>query len=278
MTGGKITGPDGPNGLTDSYDPFQSFSTVSSQFEAAINATFDDPEAFIDEIVEAVLEMPPEDRFVASEDVILETLSDRFGHEDTFQAVFPLGPRWIENFLDELFSKAMTEIAKDAFKTRHGGDWLVALPVLQTSRLAFSRLSGEELSDEEQNVLYSAFAALFIRLYHEIEREKADGNGNFELVATDIAYAQHVISPIVGFDTYYPPPESVDQSNAYELAVQEGAVLCYALVPISIGRGAELSDRSEAEFKRLLEQYGVTPRYGPDSVGELHSGPDLNER
>lgn len=276
MVGGKISGPNGPSGPNKRYDPFQSFSSIQDQFEAAVKASFDDPEVFFENVIDDVLEIPPEERFERSISVMEEHYESEFGQADAFQALLPFGQQWIESYLTELFSQVMTEVAKTAFHTREGGDWLIILPVFRACNVAFEGITKDSIEDSEKFKLYSALVALFFRLYREVNREKEHENGDFELVAMDLVRALEVIVPITNAGAGVQSPEKVTSSEAYEMALQEGAILCYVYAEISVGRGAELAGLSQVEFRNLLESYGITPRYGPESVSDLHSGVDLD--
>ncbi|MDY6765393.1 MAG: UPF0175 family protein [Halobacteria archaeon] len=59
--------------------------------------------------------------------------------------------------------------------------------------------------------------------------------------------------------------------------IESGAVLAFELLDISVSRGAELAGLSEDEFTDLLEQYGISSIYGPDSVEELYEDVDIDE-
>jgi hypothetical protein len=277
MVGGKISGPNGPSGPDKRHDPFQSFSSVQDQFEAAVKASFDDPDVFLETVIDDVLAMPPEERFEESINVIEEHYEDEFGQADTLAALLPFGQQWIESYLTELFSQVMTEVAKTAFHTREGGDWLVVLPVLQACNGAFEGVTEDSIEHSEKSKLFSALAALFFRLYREVKHEKDDGTGDFELVAMDLIRALEVIVPITESGVQVRSSDEVTSSAAYDIALQEGAMLCYVYAEISVGRGAELAGLSQVEFKQLLESYEITPRYGPQSISDLHSGVDLED-
>jgi predicted HTH domain antitoxin len=63
------------------------------------------------------------------------------------------------------------------------------------------------------------------------------------------------------------PFEQVERS-----VLVAAAVKLYQDEPISVARGAELAGVSRDDFERALTERGMQPRYGPDSVDELHSG------
>lgn len=276
MTGGRIIEPNGPNSPGDSYNPFQSFSTLSEGFEAAVSVTFDDPDAFIEEIIQGVLEMPPEERFKKSADLLEEKLIEKFGSTEAFGALLPLDQEWIDQFLNQMFSRAMNDISQTAFYNRDGADWVILLAALNTCKHGFSRLDEVDLGEEERREVASSLLSLYFRLYREIKREKEAGEGDFQIVAKDVLRAQDVILPKIGIENGLPSANEVSDSEAYRFVRQEGAVLCYKRVEISLGRGGELAGLSESHFKQVLESYGEKPFYGPDSSEELNSGPDLD--
>jgi predicted HTH domain antitoxin len=67
-------------------------------------------------------------------------------------------------------------------------------------------------------------------------------------------------------------PDTVDSEVARQKLREYGAVMAYRRLDISVGRGAELPDFSRFEFEKLLGEYGIEPRYGPDSADGLADG------
>jgi predicted HTH domain antitoxin len=53
--------------------------------------------------------------------------------------------------------------------------------------------------------------------------------------------------------------------------------MAYRRLDISVGRGAELPDFSRFGFEKLLEEYGIDPRYGPDSADGLADGVGMTD-
>jgi len=277
MTGGPITGPNGPQPPGDPYDPFQSLHSLTDQFEAAISASMDDPEQFLSRLLDEILSMPPEDRFENAVKVMEAELTEESGSPEAFTATLPFGQAWLDRFLDELLERAISEVSQAAFKNREENDWLILLPVLSRFRSVFSVVGNRDLSQEEIRKLFSAILAVFVRLYGEIGKQQESKDGSLKLVAEDLIRADRVISSILTEEDSANLLDDVPLEDAYEAVLEQGAVICYAYVEISVGRGGELLGITEAEFKELLISYNLEPRHGPESLDDLNSGPDLDD-
>ena len=292
-----MLGEDTPNGSAGSnaLDPSQPLMLLAQQLESATSVTFEDPEAFVEELVGEILGLPSEERFERAMYVAEERIADEFGSLDLFESTFPIDPEFLQVFLQQLFDNGMRELAQRALAedrpTRNGpltvlGMLNVMQHTLEVGLAASSASKGaddgelpsvvEDLEKSDHYRLGSIYVALYCRLYREIERERAGEDPDFEAIARNVVYGEKALLDVLEPDKAYPlSPGEMSNDELLEVAIVRGALRAYDLLDISTGRGAELAGMTQSAFLDTLETSGIRPNHGPDSVEDLYSGPDL---
>lgn len=245
----------------------------------------------IGDIFTKVMELPPEDRFTNSYQLMKELIQEEFGDEESLKSNYP----WLadEGFLDRLNRLLQETVLETQRKVLQGiyfkrdakEHLIVAVLVEKFGRSLYLAINNsDELNEEEINKAISCSLALGGRLYDlvesvdsEIDEEVVEENEKINNeVVMDIKRAEYYLSQI----SKEPSPESPEEREIGEIrreVIESGAVLAFELLDISVSRGAELADLSEDEFTDLLEQYGISSIYGPDSVEELYEDIDIDE-
>jgi predicted HTH domain antitoxin len=275
-----------------SVDPTQPLLLLVRRLQEATSATFDDPEQFIEEIVQELLELPPERRFEDGVEILDEQFTEEFGSIDAFEAQFPLASAFLFAFLEQLLNQWSKEIAESALEAgpQERNALLLVLGAVDVMHDAMNRLqagmqsdddAGDngspslDLTDQDKNRLGSVCIAIYARLYREIKRDQDGEQPSFDALAKDVLYGERVLTEVLHPAVEYPSIDEMTDEEIVTVAIRRGALRAYVQSDISIGRGAELAGMTQEQFVELLEQNGIRPDYGPDSVEELYSGPDL---
>lgn len=291
-----MLGDDAPNfgggSGPSSVDPTQPLLALVQQLQGATSATFDNPEEFIEEIVQELLELPPERRFEEGAEILEEHLLEEFGSLDAFEAQFPVASALLFAFLERLLNQWSEEISKNALESEHQerNALLLVLGAVDVMQASMNSVqagmqpdgdAGEkepspfELSEHEKYQLGSVFIATYARLYREIKRDQTGKQLSLDALAKDILYGERVLTKILNPSAEYPEIEELPSDEVATIAIRRGALRAYVQADISIGRGAELAGMTQDQFVEFLEQNDIRPNYGPSSVEELYSGPDL---
>lgn len=285
--------PIGNGAGSSSVDPTQPLLLILQQLETVTSASIEDPEAFVDSLVADVLELPPEERFERAVEVVEERIESEFGSVDIFEAKFPLAPaiafELFERFLDEWGN----EIAENALQKerRQRNGLLVLLAAVQILQQGAEALKAAkdpdegdqafypetitDLSDQDLYRLGSVIFSLYARIYREVQADQRGENPDFAALATDVLHGERTILRVFDPEFEYPSIKALRDRQKIRGARNIGAVRVYDQLDISIARGAELAELTQNEFVDLLERSGVRPEYGPDSVEDFYSGPDL---
>ena len=283
----------GNGGGSGSVDPSQPLVLLFQQLEAATSASIDDPQALLDDLVQDVLELPPEERFERAVELVEERLETEFGSIDIFEAKVPLAPaiafELLQRFLDEWGNETAENALREERDNKRGLlVLLAAIDVLQDA--AESVKAAKESEESEQEVypvemadlnerdlyrLGSVIFSLYARIYREVQADQRGETPDFGALATDVLYGEQTIVRVLDPEVEYPAIESIRKRDRIHRAMNRGALRAYNELDISTARGAELAELTQNEFVELLERSGMRPNYGPDSVKDLYSGPDL---
>lgn len=290
MLGDQNPGGNGAN--NGSLDPTQPLFLLLDQLETATSASIDDPEAFFDSLIADVLELPPEERFERAVEVVEQRLEAEFGSIDVFESKFPLVPaiafELFQRFLDEWGTEIAEKALREEREQRNGLlVFLAVVDVLQQGAEALETTKEPDedvqefapaLADPSDTDLYrlgSAVFSLYARIYREVQADQRGEEPEFIALATDGLYGERTILRVVDPEVDYPSISSMRDRQKIRGACSRGAVRAYDQLDISVSRGAELAEMTQKEFVELLKQSGIRPEYGPDSVEDLYSGPDL---
>jgi hypothetical protein len=275
-----------------SVDPTQPLVLLAQQLREATSLTFDDPEQFVDDLVQELLDMPPEQRFEEGITVLRDHFVEEFGSVDAFEAQFPLASAVLFAFLEQTLNQWGEEIAENALESSRG-EWnslpivLAAVDVMQDAMNGIqagmqsqddteeSDFPPLELTEGEKYRLGSVLIAIYARLYREIKRGQNGEMPQFSVLAKDVLYGEKTLIAVFDPEAEYPEIEDMTDQESIALASRRGALRVYEETDISIGRGAEIARMTQNEFVELLEENNIRPNYGPESVDDLHSGPDL---
>lgn len=283
----------GNGGGSGSVDPSQPLVLVLRQLETVTSASIDDPQALIDDLVQDVLELPPEERFERAVELVEERLEAEFGSIDVFEATFPLAPAIAFELLQRFLDEWGTETAENALRENRNRKrgllvLLASIDVLQDA--AESLKAATEAEENEQEVypeevtdlrdrdlsrLGSVIFSLYARIYREVQADQRGETPDFGALATDVLYGERTIVQVLDPGVEYPEIESIRKRDRIHGAINRGALRAYDELDISTARGAELAELTQNEFVELLESSGMRPEYGPDSVDDFYSGPDL---
>lgn len=244
--------------------PLETLSSELRTYRAVLELLIDDPDEFVDEVVDEVLAMPADRRFESSVTVLEEHAREAFGSVEAFWSQFPAGdPEKALDLLETLSKKLRDETLEGVFQYRDPETHLVLVAAYQLLLDAVGRIDATE-DDEERRRLVSTCVALLARIYDaSANRTDEDGVGTeLRTIADDVGWA---ISEL--YDRH--DPTEVDPETALEGIRAFGAVVAYGNLDISVSRGAELAKVSTTEFETTLAEGDVRPRYGPESVEEL---------
>lgn len=255
-------------GPADYLDPLASVSSQFQQLQSLLALVFDDYEGFVEELTDDILATPPERRFTHSLEVLQEHVEERFGSTDAFTAVLPeSNPDRIPVVVDQLIDRLLDDLLEGVFHQREPEDRLVLVALFQGIRYGMQRIEeDEELEAREQIV--SSILALISRLHRDLDDSQDSISDD---VTRDVAYGLHYIT--TGDEgPQFPYPDEVSFEESKQNVIELGAVVAYARLDISVSRGAELAGLPPQEFREVLDQYDVEPRFGPTSLGELSDG------
>lgn len=275
-----------------SVDPTQPLVFLVQQLEGLTSATFDEPEEFIDEIVQELLEMPPEKRFEEGMDVVEEHAVDEFGSIDAAEAQFPIAEAILFTLLEQLLTEWAGDLAEKSLRDNRKEKnallvILAAVDVIQNSFNAIQMIRQSEDGDEssefkhlefdkqDKRLLGSILIAMYARLYREIKRDREGKRPDFAAIAEDVLYGERAQMKFADPNFDFPEIQSMSAEEIASGAICRGAMRAYTELDISIGRGAELAEMRQQEFKELLEINDIQPDFGPESVEDLYSGADL---
>lgn len=259
-------------GPADYLDPLAPLSSQFQQVESMMELLFDDYETFIERLTEAILALPPEERFTRSHEVVREHVKDRFGSTDAFTAILPASnPEKLLAFLDQVFEQLLSDVLEGVFFHRNPQEHLVLAALIQTLDRCIQRLAEVDDQNRKERIGSTMFALL-----SRLRDILADSPESLPKQATvDTAYALHHLS-LEGSGPEFPNPEDHGFDEVKQQVVEFGAVIAYARLNISLSRGAEVADVSPEAFRALLDRYDVEPRFGPNSVAELYAD-DIDE-
>jgi len=285
--------PIGNGAGSGSLDPSQPLLLLLQQLETVTSASIDDPEVFVDGLVEDVLELPPEERFERAVEVVEDGLEEEFGSVDIFEAKFPLAPAIAFELFQRFLDEWGTEVAEKALqeKREHKNALLVLLATVdvlqeaaevlkaakesEESEQEFHPESLADLSDQDLYRLGSVVFSLYARIYREVKADQRGETPDFAALATDILYGERTIVRVLDPEFEYPSIKAIRDRQKIHGVRNRGALRVYDQLDISIARGAELAELTQNEFVELLESSGMRLEYGPDSVEDFYSGPDL---
>lgn len=273
-------------------DPTQPLLLLVQRLQEATSATFDDPEQFIDEIVAELLELPPERRFEEGVEILDKQFAQEFGSIDAFEAQSPFASAVLFAVVEQLFNQWSTEIADRALEAgpQERNALLLILGAVDVMHDAMDGVQAGiqsdddvgdnghpslDLTDQDKSRLGSVCIAIYARLYREIKRNQDGKQPSFDALAQDVLYGEKVLTEVLHPAVEYPAIDEMTDEEMVIGAIRRGALRAYVQSDISIGRGAELAGMTQEQFVEFLEQNGIRPDYGPDSVEELYSGPDL---
>lgn len=283
----------GNGGGSGSVDPSQPLFLLLQQLETVTSASIDDPEALVDDLVQNVLELQPEERFERAVELVEERLEEEFGSTDVFQATFPLAPAIAVELLQRFLDEWGTEIAENALREEREqkNGLLVLLAAIDVLQDAVEALKVVKESDESEQEIYpeavtdlsdrdlyrlgSVVFSLYARIYREVQADQRGETPDFAALATDVLYGERTTVQVFDAEFEYPEIEPIRKRDRIHGAINRGALRVYDELDLSTARGAELAELTQNEFVELLESNGMRPEYGPDSVEEFYSGPDL---
>lgn len=267
-----ITGSDPPHGPhTGPIGPLQN---ELRSMRTMLGLVVDDPETVIREVYTETLNLPPEKRFTESIELVQEALLSEVEDLETAKALLPnvegdenrlvsivaeLCSQLVESTLDSVWRDRDAEVAialaAGFVAVQSGFEYLVNEPAVQ--------------SDDRDQILSSSIS-LFARLM-SLEEEDPDQFDPEDLL-TDIGYAVYYIDAGIQDTSEFPNPGTSEFETVRQQLREFGAVVAYARLNISVGRGAELAGVSRFRFEEILEANEVSPRYGPFSVDGLAHG------
>lgn len=275
-----------------SVDPTQPLVLLVQQLERVTSATFDDPEDFIDKIVRELLDMPPEKRFEEGMDIVEEHIVDEFGSIDAAESQFPIAEAILFTFLEQFLTGWAEDLAEKSLRDNRKEKnallvTLAAIDVIQDAVNAIQMIRQSEDGDgssefehlefdkQDKRLLGSILIAMYARLYRERKRDREGERPDFSAIAEDVLYGERAQMKFADPNSDYPEIQSMSAEETASGAISRGAMRAYIELDISIGRGAELAEMRQKEFKELLEINNIQPDFGPESVEDLYSGTDL---
>ena len=220
------------------------------------------------EAIEDIQSMDPGQRFTKSADRLHTVFSEEAGGEvgDLFDDYdsSPISREMYEAF-DNVWDLLQQAVLKDLRRSRDNEDARLLLALyLEKAQEAFVEFDRSIEHDENIKRPLSIFIALSSRLIEIVFSD--DGTADEEMLR-DVAQADYYLSDSPSMLTQY--PEEISDEEIRKMVRLEGAVLAYDQIDISVSRGAELADVPQSRFKEALERYGITPKYGPDSIDDL---------
>jgi len=274
-------------------DPTQPLVNLVTELDRVTSITFDDPEAFVDEMVDELLDMPRAERFERGAAVVEQHITKEFGGIEGFEAQFPLAAAMAASIFDELLNAWANEIAGRALEAngRQKNSLLVILQAIDSMQTSLRMVRGATSSNEldkqrdpdgqsertavNSQVFASIIVSLYARFYREIQRDINGQSPDIETLAEDVVYSEQVTLAAVHGSGAATSIDEMDRREILLRVIQMGAARAYEERDMSVARGAELAETSQEAFVELLEMTDREPDYGPDSVEDLYSGPDL---
>lgn len=251
--------------------PFAPLVSQLEQFEAGLQLLFDNPQEFVSEMADAVLSHPPEERFTTSTEIIREHVRVEFGSPEALEAKLPdFNRSRLLDFLEQIVEKLRDDTVKGVFYEREAEEYLILAGAHQCILNGIWEMKDSDRDADEERLL-AIVTALWMRLYKLIQSDQTSVDRE---TICDIGWTQYYLANATG-DVRKKDPREREYNEIYTDAVELGAVVAYTHLNISISRGAELADMSRKSFKKLLSDYDVQPRYGPQSLDELYEDDSL---
>lgn len=266
MSNAQPGGDVSQRGPAEYLDPLAPLSSQFQQLESMLELVFDDYEEFLQSLIDDVLSLPPQERFLRSHEVLREHVEDRFGSTDAFTALLPESdPEKLPAVLDQLFDTLLTDILEGVLFQRDPEDHLVLAALVQTLSYSVHRL---ETTDEQEvrDQVASTMLALLSRLQHVL------GGAPESLpdeAIMDTARGLHYATA-ENSEPDVPKPEELSFDEAKQHVIEFGAVTAYARLNISLSRASELANVPPGEFRSKLGRFDIEARYGPNSIEELY--------
>lgn len=261
----------------DPRDLSQPLVQLLREVERDLSRTFDDTEAFVQEIFEAILDLPPDQRFRESADIVKQRIEDRFGSADVFDSKVPMSAVFARQLLLRFFDSWLEEHARETLQQDTGktGPLLIHTAGIGVLHELIDSVEPDENSRANNVKLFSAFLALYARIYHEHKHQRSSQEAFIDF-ARDIGRARVVLLEVHNENSgdEFQPNDWSDERTLQETRAF-GALLVYSQFEISVGRGAELAGMTQDEFVDYAKRNGIEPQYGPESTDDLYSGPDL---
>jgi len=247
-------------------------ASVVRQIEAATSISIDDPEAFLEAVVDDILAQPLESRFIDSIEIFEEHVTEEFGTFEAFASILPVDNENAIQFVESMLDMAMDDLVKDALHADEPTGYLILLSAFEFLRNCLLLSRRESLDESQRKILVSSFIAVYARIYRAWQIEKEKSEVDLRPLANDLVWAQDaLLGELLPPTEDYPDPSNTSAYQSVELQRRTGAVLVYDRDEISVGRGAELAGLTQNEFQKVLKTSGVEIQYGPDSAEELLS-------
>lgn len=277
MRGGpSVSGGPSP---ANSIDLSQPLVLVLKQLEEGTQISAEELEEFVDELMSEVLEKPPEIRFEKSTEVVKSEVIERFGSKEAYMSLFPPSPEQFLQLLKGILDFLIDTVV-DGVRGEDGDDLssgLVFLSAIATIRDLIEAVDDEALPKADSAILASSTIALLARIFNEQKRDDNGDEVNWEAIIEDTLWASEKSNEVKGAESEQlaRPPDDLSPKEGLQILRVDGAVVLYKRSDISIGRGAEMAQVSQDEFKEYLIANDVRPRFGPNSAEEFYSDPDL---
>lgn len=277
MSGGQ--GVSGGPSPANSIDFSQPLVLVLKQLEEDAQISTEELEEFVDELTNEILSRPPEYRFEKSTEVVKSEIIDRFGSEEVYASLFPASPeqflQLLENLLEywmQIIVAGVTEAEEDELDAG-----LVYLSAIATVRVLTEAVDEESNSQAESEILASSTIALYARIFNEHQQNSSGNELNWEAIIEDTLWAGGKLDEVMreDHDWHVPTLEELSPREGLQTLRVFGAGVLYDRSDASIGRGAEMAQVSQTEFRQYLVEGGIRPRLGPESAEEFYSDPDL---
>lgn len=256
----------GPNGSGGAAEQFKQFSDQLTAFLEQIPGVNPD---YLKEMSHEVLEMPPEERFTQSMDVLTERMvseveeSEFDVNTDMLEQFFPVLMKQLTDDLDRVGHRSLEFIVE----SREGArlSMVISLYFEAISEL-LQLLYEQSLSDDLDEPLPSVALALNSRL---MDFQEENFETLYEDLIEDVVYANYYLADATDRPTPTHPSELSDRRMQKHILAM-GATKAYRNLDISLSRGAELAGMSLDEFEAALSQQGIQPTQGPDADEELY--------
>lgn len=267
-----ITGSNPPHG--PNTGPIGPLQHELRSMRTMLGLVVDDPETVIREVYTETLDLPPEKRFTESVELLQDTLLGEVEDIETAKALLPHddgdGQR-LGSIVAELCSQLVDSTLESVWRDRDAEVAIAIAAGFVAVQSGFEYFVNEpEIPTEDRDQILSSAISLFARLLslEDIDSEQFDP----EALLTDIGYAVYYIDEGIQGTSEFPNPGASESGTVRQELREFGAVIAYARLNISVGRGAELAGVSRFRFEEILEDHEISPRYGPFSVDELSQG------